>query len=376
MVMLSEGRSNSYIQSVLMHTMIQMHHRKHELPHYKMLKTSLSMTNEEPGEVTFSVLSRCCLGDTTKKKIGHVNDIYRNIHNVRSLDDELRKSVDGSNHGRKNWRRRFPPGDETVCAVRAFLKARIRAIKANQAQKYDGNATGYINSTSAAKHQVPYVHATRRWMDRAHTEQALDLHIMKCRKFVDTTWGFERSEVLASMAPNGGKDMPLPAHLLESADESSSDGGGSYTDLTVAVPPAQVPRPKVAKRAVPPKKKIKSKPQRTLRQARAKPRPESPGVDSPTSLVSVGSDSDASKEPASPAAWKNLSWEKVGDVDQSLILDGSKKRKRKKRRDFRAGEASTSAMSDWTSAVDSDGGFIRLSRRGNYRKHRPAYAVG
>jgi hypothetical protein len=377
MIMLSEGRSNSYIQSVLMHTMIQMHQSQYELPHYKMLKTSLSMTNEEPGEITFSVLSRCCLGDTTKKKIGHVSDMYRNIHNVRSLDDELRRSVDGSNHGRKNWRRRFPPEDETVCAVRAFLKGRIRAIKANQAQKYDGNATGYINSTSAAKHQVPYEHATCRWLDKAHTEQALDLHIMKCKKFVDTTWGYERSEVLTSMAPNGGKDFePLPAHLFDcSADESSED----YTDLTVRVPPAQVPCQKASKRAVPPKRNIKNKRKKPLGQDRAvqaEAKVDTPEGGSPTSLGSLGSNSDGSKEPTSPAAWQNLSWSNVGNVDQSLILDTSKKRNRKKTRIFRAGDASTSAATDWTSAVDSDGGIIRLSRQGPYRNRRPGYGRG
>ena len=68
MILLSKGRSNTYVQRVLMSLMIQFYQKKKELPHHRMIEDSMSMINEEAGEVSFSVLSRACLGDTTKKK--------------------------------------------------------------------------------------------------------------------------------------------------------------------------------------------------------------------------------------------------------------------------------------------------------------------
>jgi hypothetical protein len=80
LIILAENKSNTYIRSVIMQLLIILHQKQHNLPTWLILKSSLSLFNEEAGEMSFSVLSRCVVGDTIKHKLDYMNNMYCSIH--------------------------------------------------------------------------------------------------------------------------------------------------------------------------------------------------------------------------------------------------------------------------------------------------------
>ena len=350
MVLLCQGRSNTYVQSVLMSLMLQAYQQDEVLPHDKMLDASMSMINEEAGEISFSILSRACLGDTTKKKVDHMSELYRSLHSLRGLDDDFRAEFE-SNHGRKNWRRRFGPDDETVQQVGAFMVAMVRTVKAKQFTQYDGTLAGFKNRSAAAQHQVPFDRVTCRWMNEAEMKVALDLQFSKCDKFVNTSWGFERSEVLPEMAPNLAEDyIPLPREgdyeVTDIIEISSSESYGFVSENSVDLTGAHVVPLKPGTNKKP---RGEASPERGERGRNKKAPPPAPSTDESDSSSSR---SCAASSAVSAPPWQRQSWANVGNVDESLILDKGKTRRRKQPTGFRAGDASSPPASDWTSADD------------------------
>ena len=352
MVLLCQGRSNTYVQSVLMSLMLQAYQQDEELPHDKMLDASMSMINEEAGEISFSILSRACLGDTTKKKVDHMSELYRSLHSLRGLDDDFRAEFE-SNHGRKNWRRRFGPDDQTVQQVGAFMVAMVRTVKAKQFTQYDGTLAGFKNRSAAAQHQVPFDRVTCRWMNEAEMKVALDLQFSKCDKFVHTSWGFERSEVLPEMAPNLAEEyIPLPREgnydVTEIIEISSSESHGFVSATSVDLTRAAMVSLKPGTNKKP---RGEASPERGERGRNKKAPPPAPSTDESDSSSSR---SCAEKSAVSEARWQRQSWANAGNVDESLILDEGKTRRRKQPTGFRAGDVSSPPASDWTSA-DEEG---------------------
>ena len=183
---------------------------------------------------------------------------------------------------------------------------------------------------------------------------ALDLQFSKCDKFVNTSWGFERSEVLPEMAPILAEQyIPLPGEenydVTEIIDISSSESSGGFVsgtsrDFTRA---AMVPlKPGTNK-----KPRGEASPERGERGRNKKAPPPAPSTDESDSSSSR---SCAEKSAASAPPWQRQSWANVGNVDESLILDKGKTRRRKQPTGFRAGDASSPPASDWTSA-DEEG---------------------
>ena len=328
MLMLSQGKSNTYVQSVLMSLMIQSYQSKVGLPHHAMIKDSMSMNNEEAGEITFSVLSRCCLGDTTKKRLSHMDDMYRNIHNLRSIENEL-KPLREQDHGRKNWRKTFKRDDETVTEVRSYFISRLRAIKANQFMQYDGSTAGYRNSTSAANNQVAFTEPSAAWMDEEATEEALILQFVKCQKFTKTDWGYQRCSILPEMAPsdnhNGGQ-LPVSEQLIALSDEEEELEEQKQEAQVVAskkrkkVAPVKSARKQAAKKKIggkgnaagaPPPKPAKQANHHKQRPKDVGPEPASSSP-SPEEAAGSNSSSDDSSEykraPRSPGRWSTVPW--------------------------------------------------------------------
>jgi hypothetical protein len=236
MNLLCEGRSNKYVQSTLFHLMVFAYQKQAGLPHYKMIEESMSVINEESGEISFSVLSRCMLGDTTKKKVEHMSDMYRNIHSLRHLDSELRRKDNGSNHGRGSWRRKFGPEDNTAVQVKHFLVGHIRAIKARQYTMYDGSPTGYRSKTKALHHQLPFTVLTIPWMNKAQMKHSLGVQVERCSKFVGTNWGYLRAEVWPRMVPPGYAVAELDPQVMDPLLVGESDAEEVVAEKVPAVP--------------------------------------------------------------------------------------------------------------------------------------------
>ena len=368
MQLLAGDKSNKYLQSELMNMLIMLHQFEHKLPHGRMLKKSLSMYNEEAGEIAFSVLARCAIASTQKKRVQHMSDMFAQIHSLRATDDDLRGDL-SNDHGRGNWRKNYTRDDSTVVAVRAHVEARLRSIKAGVATKYDGTPEGYLNQKAAARHQVPFNSRTVQPQDQAHTEVILDMHLEKCGKYVETSWGADRSEVWPNMA------REVVDEVVEFAERQQH-----FVPMPAVVEGHANEKPvgKASRKKVPSQSSRRS---RAVSTGAAEHGPDeakctvnSSGasssredVPSKHSVQSCPSDSssstcapvDESYRLAADDPRLQQSWNEFGKVHSGNILASGAKRTRTKR-------VVPNHLSDWTS--DSQG--HRLSRKPKYHEER------
>ena len=78
---------------------------QHEL--YNLFEGDLSCFNEEAGEISFSILGRCTLGDTVKNKNEHMSDMYLLSNHLLHTKNEVLNEFDeikqgGESHAKLN----------------------------------------------------------------------------------------------------------------------------------------------------------------------------------------------------------------------------------------------------------------------------------
>ena len=132
--------------------MVVLYQKMNNLPAWDMLKHNMAMFNEEAGELSFSILARCVLGDTTKSKFDHLNEMYSLIHVFREIDNDLRDDPDQTGP-KVNWRTRVKPESEEVTGTSAWLGQLLRQIQYNQVVEYNGEAKGYKNMQAGLANQ-------------------------------------------------------------------------------------------------------------------------------------------------------------------------------------------------------------------------------
>jgi hypothetical protein len=138
----------SYIRSNIMQMLILAYQEQENTVAWRMLIDDASTFNEEIGEMSFSVLSRCVIGDTNTNSHKHLSDMYALIPAFYALSNDIRNDV--NKHGPKvSWRRFVKPGGEEVKAVEAFLKTRIRQASHNRLMVYDGSSAAYKSAANA-----------------------------------------------------------------------------------------------------------------------------------------------------------------------------------------------------------------------------------
>jgi hypothetical protein len=116
---------------------------------WKMIARNVSMVNEELGEMTFSVLSRCVLGDTLKSQFDHLSKMYTLLPVYREVKNDIRD--DNGVATTISWRYNIDPEGEEVNAVTFFFKQLIRRLTSTVSiQTYDGSSACYKNALSAA----------------------------------------------------------------------------------------------------------------------------------------------------------------------------------------------------------------------------------
>ncbi len=135
---------------------------------WKMISNNVSFVNEELGEMTFSVLSRCVLGDTLKSQFQHLSKmytllpIYRDIKNDIADDNGIARTI--------SWRSVVDSEGEEVSAVAFFFKQLIRRMTSTVSiQTYDGTKQCYKNAISAATNMSSEV-----------TSRVYDPNVLKC----------------------------------------------------------------------------------------------------------------------------------------------------------------------------------------------------
>ena len=151
---LHKSQDHQYIEALLAQILVVIYQKTHNLPTWQMLKDGMSVFNEESGELMFSILARCSLGDSGKNSFEYMNKMYSMIHMYRSVDDDIRNDMHRAGP-KRNWRLKITVDDEGLDATRGWLRGYIRKLKGNTMTFYDGLPEGFKNSAYAAKHQIP-----------------------------------------------------------------------------------------------------------------------------------------------------------------------------------------------------------------------------
>lgn len=189
-IMLARGKSNCYVQSIMVHVMNLFHSKKHDLPPYKMLKDHFAVFNEEPGEISFSVLSRTVLGKSVKNSVSLMNDRYKAISRMRQIDANFQTDNASQYHTDSNWRKSYSAEDEMVLATGGWFATRIREIKDGQLTIYSRSPAALKSKVQAAMHQVPSDREHPLWMSDERLEAGWDMNMSSAAdKFRETTFG-------------------------------------------------------------------------------------------------------------------------------------------------------------------------------------------
>ena len=167
LIILAGNKANPYIRSIIMQLLVILHQKEHNLPAWQILKHSLSLFNEEASEMSFSVLSRCVLGDTIKHKLEYMNNMYASIHFMQEVDVEMREDNGKKFTQDHNYRKSYDENSDEVLSAREFIKGRMREVYGNGAMtQYDGSGTkptAYKSATDAVFHQVPMTRKVPLW---------------------------------------------------------------------------------------------------------------------------------------------------------------------------------------------------------------------
>ena len=126
----------TYAKSMMMQLLILMYQKEKNLPSWQMFMGSPSVFNEEAGEMSFSVLARCCLGDTTKMMFEHMSNMYKLTSLYAETTDVLRTEL-GRVRKENGYYSLDNKGVE-VQTVITFMQESIRALKFNVFRHFTG----------------------------------------------------------------------------------------------------------------------------------------------------------------------------------------------------------------------------------------------
>jgi hypothetical protein len=238
LIILAETKSNGYIRSVIMQILIILHQKNHNLPTWKILDKSLSLFNEEAGEMSFSVLSRCVLGDTIKHKLDYMNNMYSSIHFMQEVDLEMREDNGKKFTQDHNFRHSFSEDSPEVSATKEFILSRIRLAIHGDLRQYDGTQKGYTSAVSSANHQTVFIRKVPLW--DLNVGEMLDKHIAKTKDiFINTNFGQRHVFYWPEMKLNfdhfprrfvPDDDLDSESGSSDSDSECSQDKGYSIDD--------------------------------------------------------------------------------------------------------------------------------------------------
>ena len=148
MVMCLDGAYHSYQKSMMMQLLILMYQKKEDLPQWRMLVGSVSVYNEEAGELSFSVLSRVVLGDNLKAKFEHMDKMYKLTRTYAASSDLLREEMQRTK--RKNGYYMLTHKHVEVRTVTTFMLEKIRALTLNVFTEYTGPTRGKDSKNNPA----------------------------------------------------------------------------------------------------------------------------------------------------------------------------------------------------------------------------------
>lgn len=147
------GIAHNYPQLQLLYMLILAYQYKHKLVSYTMLLNNQSMFNEDMGEITFSVLSRCVLGDNVKCMFSHMEKMYCLIPYVQQVVSDITDDF-ASKKNSINWRHKVRPDSVEVKTTEVYFASLIRQVVSGVFRCYDGTEAGYKSMLNARQHMI------------------------------------------------------------------------------------------------------------------------------------------------------------------------------------------------------------------------------
>jgi hypothetical protein len=218
----------AYIRCTICQLLVLLYQRRHDLPAWQMLVRDASMYNEETGEMSFSILSRCVQQEQMAAKHKHLDNMYRMVPHIMSIEDDVHADSIGGRDGPKfNWRRVAKKEDETCLAMTAYLKQMCRSAALGTRQQYEGKNSEskcYKNAETGNRLLVPLKKTVCFWRNNVH--QILVGDLLSTRNFTLTNFGCDNgSHIWPEM-----KYQPFVPPQPPAADDDQDGEGDAEGD--------------------------------------------------------------------------------------------------------------------------------------------------
>jgi hypothetical protein len=141
--------AHNYPKMILANMLIIEHWRQTGYVGHKIMERNMHMFNEELGEISFSVLSRCVLGDNNKSDFEHMQKMYKLLPVYRELKDDMLK--DSATSASINFRHTIREDDDNVRVAVLFFQRTIRQILNGEYRSYNGSEESYKSQAKASQ---------------------------------------------------------------------------------------------------------------------------------------------------------------------------------------------------------------------------------
>ena len=142
-----KGTAHNYPMMTLSYLLILEYWRGIDHVSIKMMKENTMITDEELGELCFSVLGRCVLGDTCKSSFEHVSKMFKLLPMYREVKDEIGGETRSSSIA---WRHTVKDDCDEVRSASLFFKRAIKQIVDNTYKSYDGSPASFNSAQTAS----------------------------------------------------------------------------------------------------------------------------------------------------------------------------------------------------------------------------------
>ena len=142
------GASHNYSKMIMSYLMIVEHWRQSDHYVVDMMRAGMSVVNEETGEMSFSILGRCVLGDHVKSDFDHMSSMYEMLPVYNAISKDV--SSDCNKKDTISWRHKVDVNSDEVRGTSLFFRQTIRAIVLNRYKSYTGTELSYSNKIAGS----------------------------------------------------------------------------------------------------------------------------------------------------------------------------------------------------------------------------------
>lgn len=179
-------RGHPYPKIMIAFLLILQYWRASNFCGYEMMKSHMSMFNEELGELTFSILARSVLSDHTRDDFIHMDRLFRLLRVYRDVKSDVVADNSGAANS-LNWRHKINKAGEEVLSTELFFKKIIRQMVSGTYKSYDGSPKCYTNAQSASELKMnpnsPIV-----FMEKAALDEYLQTQLAAIRNDMKTNF--------------------------------------------------------------------------------------------------------------------------------------------------------------------------------------------